>query len=539
MNKKQLYQPLMRQLAKSGHNNRYVVDGSSRELLLRIKELFDVFAPIGDDYRHGLWIEVPRGKPSDWASFKEVKDWGEEVNTRKEYLQYWEAEFPRESFWYFISVSQYQGHTYLHITENDHSWCVIHDDQKWDHHGVGPLDWYLEPLLNFLKVCIAEIANNPEAYNLYVEKHLPKHQRIGHIARKDLNRIVPWQRRVPRNLERVIQVLKECMANEEIYRKLKAGETFNEFPVDYRAPLTDMSIRLYAKYFKVAYLAYEDHYAYLYRSNPKELKKKQARIKKMSKLSDVDFYRRYQLGCHGVITDETDLDSAAELIKIAQDHYGELGLSRMNVHATDYYTPDSWLITFGISYSAYVDIGMEIAVALYESGCPLLIHDAEKLLAILEERDSVRLTPRTFHDYLNHHKEGSVFSLPYECYLGEEDELTREQYDEIVSLAQWNAEEQVMLDKLIPLDDSVYDLIGDEVSEPLTLCGILSVLEHKYDVVLGISNYSDHKRCYLFEHGPDKIRIEETHKQFETINAAMYYVISRFVEEKKKLRSKL
>ncbi len=539
MNKKQLYQPLMRQLAKSGHDNRYVVDGNSRELLLQIKDLFDVFAPIGEDYRHGLWVEVPRGKPADWASFKEVKDWGEEVNTRKEYLQYWKAEFPCESFWYFISVSQYQGHTYLHITENDHSWCVIHDDQKWDHHGIGSLDWYLEPLLSFLKVRIAEIANNPVAYNLYVEKYLPKHQRIGHIARKDLNRIVPWQRRVPRNLERGIHMLKECMANEKIYRKLKTGETVNEFPIYYRAPLTDMSIRLYAKYFKVAYLAYEEHYAYLYRSNPNELKKKKARIKELSELSDLDFYRRHKLGWHDEITDETDLDSAAGFKKIAKDHYGELGLSRMDVHATDYYTPGSWLITFGISYSAYVDIGMEIAVALYDSGCPLLIYDAEKLLAILEERDNVRLTPHTFHDYLNHHKEGTVFSLPYECYLGEEDELTREQYDEIVSLAQWNAEEQVMLDKLIPLDDSVYDLIRDEVTEPLTLCGILSVLEHKYDVVLGISYYSDHQHCYLFEHGLDKIRIEENKKHFDTVNTVMHYVIGRFVEEKKRLKAKL
>lgn len=40
-----------------------------------------------------------------------------------------------------------------------------------------------------------------------------------------------------------------------------------------------MSIRLYAKYFKKAYLAYENHYAYLYRSNPNELKKKKAKIK--------------------------------------------------------------------------------------------------------------------------------------------------------------------------------------------------------------------------------------------------------------------
>lgn len=91
-----------------------------------------------------------------------------------------------------------------------------------------------------------------------------------------------------------------------------------------------------------------------------------------------------------------------------------------------------------------------------------------------------------------------------------------------------------MEDTLVSLDNPVYDLIRDEVSEPLTLCGILSVLERKYDVVLCISNYSDHQHCYLFEHGPGQLRIEENKKQFDTVNEAMYYIISRFVEEKKK-----
>ena len=140
MKTKQLSQPLMRRLAGSGHENRFAVDGRSRDLLIQIKDLLNVFAPIGDDFRHGLWIEVPRGKPSDWASFKEVKEWGEEVNTHEEYLEYWKSEFPMDSYWYFLSVSQYNGHTYLHITDNDHHWCIIHDDIQWDQHGIGPVD---------------------------------------------------------------------------------------------------------------------------------------------------------------------------------------------------------------------------------------------------------------------------------------------------------------------------------------------------------------------------------------------------------------
>jgi len=31
-------------------------------MLLEIRNLLDVFASIGDDHQHGLWIEVPRGK---------------------------------------------------------------------------------------------------------------------------------------------------------------------------------------------------------------------------------------------------------------------------------------------------------------------------------------------------------------------------------------------------------------------------------------------------------------------------------------------
>ena len=534
MKTKQLSQPLMRRLAGSGHENRFAVDGRSRDLLIQIKDLLNVFAPIGDDYRHGLWIEVPRGKPSDWASFKEVKEWGEGVNTREEYLEYWKSEFPMDSYWYFLSVSQYNGHTYLHITDNDHHWCIIHDDVKWDQHGIGPVDWYLEPLLLFLQERVTNIVQEPDDYNRYVGENLPKRQRTGRIARKDLNRIVPWQRQVPRNLERAIQVLKECAANEKLYRMIWEGQPVSELPSFYRPPLRDMNIRLYAKYFKVAYLAYEDYYAYLCRSEPKELGKRKNRQEEMLKMSDVKFYRRYQMGNHGEITDETDFDSVEEFNKMAYDHYGELGLSRMNVHATDYYTPGNWLITFGISYSAYVDIGVEIAVALYDSGCPLIVHDTQKLLDILEERDGVKLTPHTFHDYMNHHKEGTVFSLPYECYLGLDNEITKEQYDEIVSLAEWNPEEQVILDTLVPMESHAYDLIRDEVQSPLTVCGILAALQQKYDIVYGIMDKEDKYYCYLVEHCEPRISIQDGTRLFSSCNEALLDAIIRYVLEKQK-----
>ena len=538
-----MYQPLMGRLAGYGHDNRYAVsDDGSHALLMEIKKLLDVFAPIGDDLLHGLWIEVSRGNPSDWASFKEMKEWGD-VNSRKEYLKLWKSEFQMESYWYFVSVSQYRGHTYLHITDHDSRWCIIHDDVRWDRHSIGPVDWYLEPLLVLLKEKLAEIVKDVEAYNRYVDEHLPKRQRTGRIARKDLNRIVPWQRRRPKNLRRVIKMLKECIANEAVYRMTEPKLIDGEFrrveqpkeevslPAFYREPLPKMSIRVYAKYFRVAYEAYEKHFSGLRWRSRRERKEYREFLEESAAMTDIEFYRRYQHGRHGEITDKTDFDSEEAFKKMAYDHYGELGLSRNNVHATGYYTPGKWLVTFGVSYSAWVDAGCEIALALYEAGAPLLVHDAQKMLDILEERDFVMLTPHTFHDYLNHHEEGSVFDLPYECYLSDGDEITREQYEEIVALAEWKPEVQVTLDELVPLEDEVYDPIRDEVAEPLTVSGILERLYEKYGIGVGIGKYRDHQHIYLYgwKKGDEKIQIND--KKFMTANEATLAVLRVFAGE--------
>ena len=545
MAKRKLTVPLMERAdAGTYYINGTCVSGRSLELLMEIKELLDVFAPSGDDYRHSLWIEVPRGKPSDWCSFNDAKDGAEEeVYTRADYLKEWKSNYPMESHWYHVAVMQYRGHTYLHMVENEHWWCQIHDD---DDIGVHQEDmrWLLEPLAEFLREKVPVIAADVEAYNRYVDEHLPKRQRTGRIARKDLDRIVPWQRRRPRNVKKVIKMLKECIANEAIYQRTEPKYVDGEFkrlelttegvvlPPCYREPLPKMSIRIYAKYFRVAYEAFEAHFSRLqWRSQRKQEYKEF--LEESSKLTDIEFYRKYQHGRHGEITDETDFDSEEAFKEMAFDHYGELGLSRNNLHATDYYTPGGWLISFSISYSAWVDAGCEIALALYEAGAPLLMHNAQKILNILEGKDYVKLTPHIFHDYLNHHKEGSVFDLPYECDLGNGDEITREQYDEIVSLATWTPEGQLVLDETVPLEDSVYDPIREEVSEPMTVCAILARLYEKYGIGVGISNYGDHQHRYLYgwEPGDDKIQIED--KEFMLANEAMLTILRMFAKELK------
>ena len=161
MAKRKLTVPLMER-AECGNQdlNGICVSGRSLELLLEIKELLDVFAPSGDDYRHSLWIEVPRGKPSDWCSFNYAKDWAEgETYTRADYLKEWKSNYPMASQWYHIAVTRYRGHTYLHMVENDHWWCQIHDDND-KHVHLRDMAWMLEPLAEFLREKVPVLAGD-------------------------------------------------------------------------------------------------------------------------------------------------------------------------------------------------------------------------------------------------------------------------------------------------------------------------------------------------------------------------------------------
>ena len=88
-----------------------------------------------------------------------------------------------------------------------------------------------------------------------------------------------------------------------------------------------------------------------------------------------------------------------------------------------------------------------MATALYKAGAPLLIYDAEKLLRILLEEDYVRLVPDSYHNYMGYQEEGTVYELPweYECTDDANSVLTKEHYQEIVSIAEWQPEERIVL----------------------------------------------------------------------------------------------
>ena len=399
----------------------FLLEGVSLDIAWQIHKELQVFEPSGDDDNRTIWLEVPRGGISDWMSYEEAVCY-EDVNDEEDYVEAWKVSHPRETEWLKVMTSVYDGNIFLRLFDGESCFGSYRSKDVGSCSKEKPSE-YLALLLNEIRLLKERIISDPESYNEYVEKNLPKQKRTGRISRKELNRILPWYKEEIENQEEVEKILQDCIEC--------SGE-----------PLERMTIRIYCKYYRIAYEAYAERLDF-------EAK------------DDIEFYTKC---AHKSIDDKLSLDSEKDFKKFAYDHYGELGLTRMNLYACDCDVPGKWVFHFAVSYSAWLWDALKIAKALYESGAPLQISSAERTLAALQERDYVRLTPHTFHNYLNHHEETSVLSLHYECECVDKAEpecFTREQLQEIIDHSEWLPEDKLKVQHKIPLDSPVYDLIRD------------------------------------------------------------------------------
>ena len=397
-----------------------VVGGNMLERLVDIQRQFGRLAVMGDDEYRGFYIEVPRPTPEEWGNAEELIASGE-YDSREAFLADWLAFNPMETRWFHVASSRYGDSRSLRITDRKRTMFIITNcpacadgapDDAWCRDILTRLFDYLERMIDV-------VVANPDGFNDYVAHNLPYQQRTGRIAQRELNRIVPNCKIEVEDPETAIKALEDSAHGRSV------------------PPLETMTIRLYCTYYRIANEAYEAYYrkrgacGRVY-EDPQDVPEE---------LRDVAYYKRMKF-----VDVETlyDIDSPADFIRFATDHYGELGLSRLNIFASNK-RQQGWMIVVSNSYSANVGLAIEVATALYKAGAPLLIYDAEKLLRILREEDWVRLVPDSFHNYMGYQEEGTVYELPweYECSGDVDSPLTREQYHAIVSLTEWQPEEQV------------------------------------------------------------------------------------------------
>lgn len=509
-------QPIINSVLHRSLRDDVYLDDKSFALLLDIQKTLSVFEPMYDDESRQIWLEIPRGTAEEWKCFNDIR-YGysnDEDDSLTSYQKALDEEFPYETEWFFLVTSTYREYTFLKISDRYHRYIIFTNRHSRNNAHPSDVSWFLEPLLQLVKDMVVTIVSDPNAYNRHIEEKLPYCQRLGRIKSKELNRIIPKRKLQVENRDYCIQVMKELIRREEIYKTYKTDWKNHQVPT----PFDTMSIRTFCKYYRIADT--------LFWSKSEHIHSKQATIME----DDVKYYINHSL-IHDL--EKYNLDSETDFEHFAIDHYGELGLSRMNVRATNYYAGGKWIITFGFSYSAYANLGLKIAMALYESGAPFIFYEAENLLHILEETGMVRISPFTFHDYLGSGDDEGVIDLPFVEDCDKESELTRTQYNEIVRLAEWEPEVKVKLDHKIPLDDTVYDLIRGEANFPMTLSEIRHRIEKKYETYLSV-NYEDGYKGYYYimpmrwrDHSKknESLSAKENKKYYPTFNEAMKALI--------------
>lgn len=397
-----------------------VVGGDMLERLVEIQHRFERLAVMGDDEYRGFYIEVPRPAPEEWGDAEELIATGE-YESRESFLEDWLACNPMETRWFHVASCRYSDSRSIRITDRKRTRFIIanrsncedaESDYLWSKEILISLFDYLERLIDV-------IVANPDGFNDYVADNLPYQQRTGRISQKEFDSIVPNFKIEVEDMETSIKALEDSVNGCSV-------------------PLLEtMTIRKYCSYYRIANEAYETYYRnrgvveciYI---EPQDIPEE---------LRDVVYYKRKKFVD---VTEMYDIDSQEDFMRFATDHYGELGLSRLNILASND-RQHGWKIVVSNSYSAKVELAIEVATALYKAGVPLMIYDAEKFLKILKEEDYVRLVPESFHNYMGYQEEGCVYELPWEYECADDDDLplTKEQYHAIVSIAEWQSESRV------------------------------------------------------------------------------------------------
>ena len=329
-----------------------VVGGDMLERLVEIQHRFEQLAVMGDDEYRGFHIEVPRPVPEEWGYAEELIASGE-YDSREAFLADWLAFNPMETRWFHVASSRYGDSRSIRVTDRKHTHFIITNYSKCT--DAEPDDTWcrenLTRLFDYLQRMIDVIVANPDGFNDYVAHNLPYQQRTGRISQKEFNRIVPNFKIEVEDRETAIKALEDSVHG-------------------HYAPLWEtMTIRKYCTYFRIANEVYEAYHrkrglrGCIYTDQqdvPEELR-------------DVLYYKRKKFVD---VTEMYDIDSPEDFMRFATDHYGELGLSRLNIFASND-RQQGWKIVVSNSYSANAGLAIEVATALYKAGAPLLIYDAE------------------------------------------------------------------------------------------------------------------------------------------------------------------
>ena len=460
------------------HLNGTVVDDAFLEVMLRIEKIMSRLDVMGDDDKRILWIELKAPRKCDREENADANG----------------------NYWYQLATGCYQQMHYLILSNK--SWRFV--DLRSHEHGQGerkPDVWHgnvskaLKKLERYVAALVDRICANPDEYNDYVAENLPYSKREGRIRRKDLNRICPCYRTFD-DPEHVISIVKAVLA----------------------IPITaydKMTLRTYMHVWRILYEAYRTKDRFPHDDT-----------ECFSGLSDAEVFEHNSKGRE---IEGLDLDSEADYLKWEKEnspyHCHDVAYARVHLQPIkkgeysfdeELDVPEGkWYFSLGYSVYGYSQDMVNMLEALRDAGIGLCCSSSKRLLKMALEEDWVSLSPLP-NKYTHDEELGNEISLPYV-----DEDISEEQVRQLIAVAQWEPLEKVGLDKLIPLEDEVYDFMRDEAVKPLTMSTIRRKYEQKHNTYLCV-HYESGKGYYYAERDADG---HYKYHYYPTFNEAMRELI--------------
>ena len=191
-----LYAPQIRRYIRWMGSAGYCGDGRRFPLeersLRYLDALFGVLRklePVDGNGSYLLWLRAERGTPEDFGDFEKLRAAGE-VDTRAEFEQLWQSEFPEETEWYLFTAAE-DPETGFRVVTLDHRLILEvapRQESRHAHDVSGLLRW----LVHGVEDAVRKMERGE--YRAWLEANLPVRHRTGTIRRRDMDRVFPEEK---------------------------------------------------------------------------------------------------------------------------------------------------------------------------------------------------------------------------------------------------------------------------------------------------------------------------------------------------------
>lgn len=376
----------------------------SEKTVAAMEPLFSALEPLAplkkNDEVKSIWVKIPRGDISDYGSFEEMKDWGE-VETYEEFVARWKEDYPDEFNWYRIVIAEgfNQDGSLRYRGVSIGNKMVISADMD-----CGTVEEKFEDDAAFELCGIMAIAANESiqklrdgVYNDEVNNELPYGFRTGVIKRADVWKKEPEDKQsvlegLPEESVEEFKSLVSTGANDEMkigrLSQMTANDFFRACSIGYKAcGFEDLDRPLAEQYLKYADgrdegltgrgdglnagtgIDFDDPEAWaqwyfngrLHGGHPWE-------VVRGGNSTHVDLFV-----CH----DQHSIGWKVATGRITQEEAEQ--------HPNGYY--------FSISGKHRTFETVSFYVALSKAGLPVILHDADAILARIEGTDYIGIVP--------------------------------------------------------------------------------------------------------------------------------------------------